>query len=174
MFEILKNEEIYEKIFFNMIPHAKKFIWIATADIKDLYIKNGKTMIPFLNILADYIKKGVLIRIIHAKEPGELFRKDFDKNPVLINGLERMLCPRNHMKLIIVDNKLAFMGSPNLTGAGMGAKSPNRRNFETGIISDDKSTVKEISDIFDNLWIGKFCHKCERKKFCPEFELMKK
>ncbi|HBD94279.1 MAG: hypothetical protein A2015_05210 [Spirochaetes bacterium GWF1_31_7] len=168
MINILKHEEIYDTIFTEMIPSAKKYIWIATADIKDLYVKQGRGMIPFLDVLSDKIKSGVLVRLIHAKEPGPQFRKDFDRHPELIHSLERMLCPRNHMKLIIVDGKKAFMGSANLTGAGMGMKSKNTRNFETGLYTDDKEQVKEISDIYDNLWMGSHCKSCRRKSYCAE------
>ena len=72
------------------------------------------------------------------------------------------------MKLIIVDGKKAFMGSANLTGAGMGMKSKNTRNFETGLYTDDKEQVKEISDIYDNLWMGSHCKSCRRKSYCAE------
>jgi phosphatidylserine/phosphatidylglycerophosphate/cardiolipin synthase-like enzyme len=170
MTEILSNEQIYEKLILHTIPKARKYIWIATADIKDMYVKNGKRMIPFLEILGDFIKEGILVRIIHAKEPGVNFRTDFDKNPVLIKNLERMLCPRNHLKLVIIDGKYAFMGSANLTGAGMGAKSRNRRNFECGILTDDKKMVKEFIDIFDSIWIGTHCKTCGRKEYCAEYE----
>lgn len=44
--------------------------------------------------------------------------------------MERMLCPRVHFKCIIVDGVKAYFGSANLTGAGMGAKSEKKRNFE--------------------------------------------
>jgi len=168
MLKIVKHNEIYGAIFTEIIPSAKKYIWIATADIKDLHIKRGRKMIPFLDILANKIKAGILVRLIHSKEPGPQFRKDFDRNPALIDGLERMLCPRNHMKLIIVDGVTAFMGSANLTGAGMGMKSANRRNFETGIVTDDKKQVKELADIFDELWMGKHCKICGRKEFCGD------
>ena len=168
MLKIVKHNEIYDAIFVQIIPSAKKYIWVATADIKDLHIKEGRKIIPFLDILADKIKAGILVRLVHSKEPGPQFRKDFDRNPVLIDGLERMLCPRNHMKLVIVDGHIAFMGSANLTGAGMGMKSQNRRNFETGIITDDKKYVNELSVIFDELWMGSHCKNCGRKEFCAD------
>jgi len=168
MIKIVNNEEIYETIFNDMIPKSKKYIWIATADIKDLHVGKGKKSIPFLDVLASRIKEGILVRLIHAKEPGPIFRKDFDRNPELFQGLERMLCPRNHMKLIITDGLFAFMGSANLTGAGMGMKGKNRRNFETGIITDDKILVKEFANIFDKLWMGSHCKTCDRKEYCSE------
>ncbi|MGL4985509.1 MAG: phospholipase D-like domain-containing protein, partial [Treponemataceae bacterium] len=109
---------------------AKKHLWIGTADIKDLYYKKRCKSVPFLEVIADLIDKGISVRLIHAKEPGVAFRTDFDKYPALIDGLERMLCPRVHFKLIIIDFKHAYIGSANLTGAGLGMKSDTTRNFE--------------------------------------------
>lgn len=99
--------------------NVKKHFWIGTADIKDLYVGER----PFLGVLADLISKGREVRLIHAKEPGPNFREDFDHYPVLFSGLGRVLCPRVHFKLIIFDLKLAYIGSANLTGAGLGMKS---------------------------------------------------
>ncbi|MFO7810006.1 MAG: phospholipase D-like domain-containing protein, partial [Candidatus Delongbacteria bacterium] len=134
--EFLTNKDIYTKVIQEKIPLARKFLWLGTSDLKDLHVKKGSNMVPFLEILSDLIKKDVEIRLIHAKEPGEAFRNDFDKYPFLIKGLERMLCPRVHFKITVVDGIFAYAGSANLTGAGMGAKSDNRRNFENGIITD--------------------------------------
>ena len=61
--------------------------------------------------VADLIKKGREVRLIHPKEPGPNFREDFDRYPVLFTGLERVLCPRVHFKIIIFDLKLAYIGS---------------------------------------------------------------
>ena len=82
-----------------------------------------------MRVLSDLIERGVEIRLIHAKEPGPNFRQDFDKYPTLIEGLERALCPRVHFKIIIFDMKIAYVGSANLTGAGLGMKGENTRNF---------------------------------------------
>lgn len=116
------------------IPKVKRLIWIATADLKDLYVeKKGGAVVPLLQILNDLVKKGVEVRLIHAKEPGTAFREDFDKYPALWGGMERRLCPRVHMKIIVMDSNLVYVGSANLTGAGMGMKSAANRNFEAGI-----------------------------------------
>ena len=71
---------------------AKHTLWIGTADIKDMIVKQGKTEKPFVGVLSDLISKGVSVRLIHAKEPGPAFREDFDKYPVLSDRLERALC----------------------------------------------------------------------------------
>lgn len=56
---------------------VKKSLWIGTADIKDLHVKDGNKTKPFLGVLADLLKRGIEIRLIHAKEPGPAFREDF-------------------------------------------------------------------------------------------------
>jgi phosphatidylserine/phosphatidylglycerophosphate/cardiolipin synthase-like enzyme len=125
-------------------------------------------MVPFLEILSDLVDSGVSIRLIHAKEPGPNFRQDFDRYPNLIDGLEQILCPRVHFKSVIVDGTFAYTGSANLTGAGMGAKSENRRNFENGLISHDPGIIAQIAQEFDDVWMRKYCERCGRKEYCAE------
>lgn len=170
--EFITDEEIYERVLLDAVPKAKRYVWIATSDIKDLYVSKGKKMVPFLEILSDLIGRNVLVRLIHAKEPGPNFRRDFDRYENLIEGMERVLCPRVHFKSIIVDGCFAYTGSANLTGAGMGAKSPNRRNFEAGFITSEPHFVKGIMEQFDSIWIGKRCKKCQRKKYCSDYRDM--
>jgi phosphatidylserine/phosphatidylglycerophosphate/cardiolipin synthase-like enzyme len=150
------------------VPRAKEFLWIATSDIKDMYVKKKNRMVPFLEILSDLIERNVSVRLIHAKEPGPRFRKDFDRYPNLIRGIERILCPRTHFKSVIIDGRFAYTGSANLTGAGMGAKSKTRRNFEAGIITDDDKMLDGIIEQFDELWMGSHCKACNRKEFCAD------
>jgi phosphatidylserine/phosphatidylglycerophosphate/cardiolipin synthase-like enzyme len=170
--EFVIDSDIYNQVVLDKIPKSKTFLWIATADLKDLYVKKGRKMVPFLEILATLVKSGVSIRLLHAKEPGEAFQKDFDKYPELLDGMERVCCPRVHFKSVIIDNKFAYSGSANLTGAGMGAKSKKRRNFESGFITTDTPLVQKIMDQFDTIWIGTYCPDCDRKKYCTEHELL--
>ena len=123
---------------------------------------------PFLALLAQLIRKGVEVRLIHAKEPGPAFREDFDKYPVLYDRLERVLCPRVHFKMLVFDFQEVYIGSANLTGAGSGMKGEDKRNFETGILTDDPTIVEQAMNQFDDVWIGKFCKKCKRRDFCHD------
>ena len=148
------------------VQSVKYNLWIGTADIKDLYIEMGKEKKPFLALMAQLIRKGVEIRLIHAKEPGPAFREDFDKYPVLYDRLERVLCPRVHFKLIVFDCKEVYIGSANLTGAGIGMKVETTRNFEAGILTDDPEIVEQAMNQFDEVWIGKNCKKCKRREYC--------
>jgi phosphatidylserine/phosphatidylglycerophosphate/cardiolipin synthase-like enzyme len=169
MIEFITDTEIYTNVILQWIPHAENFIWIATADIKDMYMEHNRRMVPLLEVLADRIERGVSVRLIHAKEPGPRFREDFDRFPVLIDGLERLLCPRVHFKAVVVDGERAYTGSANLTGAGMGAKSETRRNFESGVITTERSLIDAIMEQFDRVWIGHYCDSCGRKSFCSDY-----
>lgn len=150
------------------IQSVKHTLWIGTADIKDLYVEVGKEKKPFLALIAQLIRRGVEVRLIHAKEPGPNFREDFDKYPVLFSRLERALCPRVHFKMIVFDCKEVYVGSANLTGAGIGMKAETTRNFEAGILTDDPQIVGQAMNQFDEVWMGKHCKTCKRREFCSD------
>ena len=167
MFIYTSNSSHYKEVL-SRVPNVKHSLWIGTADIKDLYIEIGNEKKPFLALIAQLIRKGVEVRLIHAKEPGPNFREDFDKYPILYDGLERVLCPRVHFKIIVYDCRVAYIGSANLTGAGIGMKGDDKRNFEAGILTDDPMVVKDVMNQFDEVWMGKHCKKCKRRDFCAD------
>ena len=157
----IKNEEHYKEVL-SKASKVKEAIWIGTADIKDLYVGDE----PFLGVLAELVKKGIDVRLIHAKEPGPRFREEFDRYPVLIKKLQRQLCPRVHFKIVVFDYREVYVGSANLTGAGIGAKGANKRNFEAGILTDEFEIVDAACEQFDSVWTGKHCKQCLRKQMC--------
>ncbi|MFO7879480.1 MAG: phospholipase D-like domain-containing protein [Bacteroidota bacterium] len=165
MIEYISNREHYEQVL-KATYSARDTLWIGTADIKDLHVSYRGSFTPYLYVLAEMLKKGTSVRLIHAKEPGKNFRRDFDKYPALRNQLERMLCPRVHFKIIIIDMQKAYIGSANLTGAAMGAKSTDRRNFESGIFTDEPALLSQAIRQFDEVWMGKHCKTCARRDFC--------
>ena len=156
------------KVVIEKVKNADSLLWIGTADIKDLHVKFGPKTELFLGVISRLLNKGVETRLIHAKEPGPTFREDFDKYPVLKDMLERVLCPRVHFKIIIIDGKYAYVGSANLTGAGLGMKSSNRRNFEAGIFTDEPSLVESAMEQFDSVWRGEHCKQCGRRDYCGD------
>jgi len=71
----IADENHYKEVL-SLVSTAKRTLWIGTADIKDLYVGDK----PFLSILAGLLKKGVEVRLIHAKEPGTAWREDHEKH----------------------------------------------------------------------------------------------
>lgn len=173
MLEFITDKQIYERVVCGLVPKARHFVWLATSDLKDMYVNGRAGMVPFLEVLAGLADKNIEVRLLHAKEPGPAFRKDFDRFPKLIKGVEKIICPRVHFKAVVVDGQTAYTGSANITGAGMGAKSESRRNFEAGIVTDDKRIVGKIMEQFDAVWRGDFCGGCKRKQYCTDFVEMK-
>lgn len=168
MLKYLTDREIYDEVVCGLIPQARRFLWLATADLKDLHVQKNGRMVPLLEVLSDLVRRRVEIRLLHGKEPGPVFRRDFDRYSNLPGGIERMLCPRVHLKCVVVDGESAYSGSANLTGAGVGAKSTRRRNFESGILTTDRQIVEAIMEQFDGIWRGSHCPDCGRKEFCDE------
>lgn len=167
MIQYIADREHYTEVL-SRCEKVKHDLWIGTADLKDLYVGSGKNVVPFLSVLDKLLKRGVEVRLLHAKEPGENFREDFDKYPELWSKLERKLCPRVHFKIMIFDCSAAYIGSANLTGAGIGMKGEGNRNFEAGILTDEPSLVDAAADHLDSVWRGTHCAKCKRKDFCGD------
>ncbi len=191
MLKYISDSAHYEEVL-SRVQSVKHILWIGTADIKDLYVEVGKENVsskrgqkelalsaerekgraklkkPFLALIAQLIQRGVEVRLIHAKEPGPNFREDFDKYPVLYDRLERVLCPRVHFKMLVFDGKEVYVGSANLTGAGIGMKADSKRNFEAGILTDEPEIVEQAMNQVDEVWMGKFCKNCKRRDFCSD------
>lgn len=164
--EYLTDAAIYRRVVQDELPSAKRLLWIGTADLKDLHVPRGKRAIPLLQVISELIDRGVEVRLLHAKEPGPIFKRDFARFPNLKRAMETMLCPRVHFKIVVVDERFAYSGSANLTGAGLGAKSDRKRNFEAGVVTTERSLVKRIMRQFDEVWMGRPCAGCGRTEYC--------
>ena len=47
----------------------------------------------------------------------------------------------------------------------MGMKSPLRRNFEAGIVTNEANILNSVIEKFDKVWRGLECLKCQRKQY---------
>jgi len=81
--------------------------------------------------------------------------------------VEFLQCPRMHAKLFIVDGSVAMVGSANLTGAGIGAKSARKRNFEVAFLIEGDDRVEPFMNYFDFIWMGGHCADCGHRSICP-------
>ncbi len=170
---ILSGRDLYEEVVQGGILQARRAVWIATANLKELFVEGaGLRRRRFRSILAEFdalAARGVDLRILHAELPSRRFRVAFDRRPALVRGgLKLKHCPRVHMKVVIVDGEQLYLGSANLTGAGLGAKGDDRRNFELGLITSEPRLLDEVQRVFDELWRGGPCGTCAVQGLCPD------
>jgi hypothetical protein len=57
MIQYIANHEHYSLVL-SKVEAVRKTLWIGTADIKDVYIKQGLGIVPFLKQLSDLIRRG--------------------------------------------------------------------------------------------------------------------
>lgn len=66
------------------------------------------------------------------------------------------------------DGKEVYIGSANLTSAGIGMKTDNKRNFEAGILTDTPEVVEQVLNQFDEIWQGKPYKLCKRRDYSSD------
>lgn len=165
--ELLINEQIYRKVMQEEIPSTRLSLLIATAYTKQTTIEIIKgESIPFVKLLDDLIRRKVKVFLLFAGKPSKIFIETLRSFPQVVEKMERRLCVRNHNKIVLIDNKRLYLGSANLTGAGLGSKSKNKRNFEFGIFTQNSRIIKTISNELMKIWNYEYCEKCKTKNLC--------
>jgi phosphatidylserine/phosphatidylglycerophosphate/cardiolipin synthase-like enzyme len=151
------------------VESARCSVWIATANLKEVLLEGGprrpgsrrRGYRSSLELFDELAALGLELRILHALLPSQAFRRAFDRHPRLVRGgLELRLCPRVHLKTVVVDGALLYLGSANWTGAGLGAKGSGRRNFELGLVSEEPTLLDEVQALYDRIWRGLECRAC--------------
>jgi phosphatidylserine/phosphatidylglycerophosphate/cardiolipin synthase-like enzyme len=69
---------------------------------------------------------------------------------------------------VLIDSAWLYLGSANLTGAGLGAKHTDARNFELGLVTEDFDTIDRVTALFDAVWSGAECRTCRLHEVCPD------
>jgi phosphatidylserine/phosphatidylglycerophosphate/cardiolipin synthase-like enzyme len=178
--DLLEGREHYERVI-HAVMAAKVSVWIASANVKELMVEDARArpgrrrtlkQRPYVSVLAhldDLARRGVELRLLHAEIPSGPFRKELAQHPRLLatRGLALRRCPRVHLKTVIVDGELMYLGSANWTGAGLGAKGAGRRNFELGIVTDDALLLDRVQAIYERIWSGGECEGCKLRAECP-------
>jgi hypothetical protein len=170
---LIVDEVHYRQVVERGILTAKISVWISTANIKDAHVESPigtrarardryASLFEWLKARAD---AGLEVRVLHAARPSRaLAAKAAWKQGTSIHRS----CPRVHLKMVVVDGRFLYLGSANFTGAGLGAKSAGRRNFEAGIVTDDPLILDELQSTFDDVWMGKRCGNCRLRPQCPK------
>jgi phosphatidylserine/phosphatidylglycerophosphate/cardiolipin synthase-like enzyme len=177
--DLVEGREHYERVIAAVVA-AKVSVWIATANVKELMVEDHRARpgrrrslkkAAYVSVLAhldDLAARGVELRLLHAELPSGPFRTELAQHPRLVaGGLALRRCPRVHLKTVIVDGELMYLGSANWTGAGLGAKGIGRRNFELGIVTDDGPLLDRVQAVFERIWSGGECEGCRLRAECP-------
>ena len=167
--ELLSGRALYREVILDKLAHARESVCIATANVKDMQIERGGRFASVTALFSELAARGVELRLLHAELPSRPFRRSFDKRRTLVRGgLSLKICPRVHFKAVLIDGAWVYLGSANLTGAGLGAKADGRRNFELGFCTEDFETVDRVKAMFEAIWSGDECGACKLRSICPD------
>ncbi|MFN0247608.1 MAG: phospholipase D family protein [Kofleriaceae bacterium] len=176
--ELVGGRAHYDRVI-AAVMQAHTSVWIATANVKGMMVEGAAkpgarrtqkrgTYVSVISRLDELAARGVELRLLHAELPSGPFREELVAHPRLAGGaLALARCPRVHMKAVIVDGALLYLGSANWTGAGLGAKGSGKRNFELGVITDDAQLLDQVQALFDRVWSGAECARCKLRDVCP-------
>jgi phosphatidylserine/phosphatidylglycerophosphate/cardiolipin synthase-like enzyme len=164
---LVTDEQHFRRVVLDGICSARTSVDIMTADFKAMLVPDGftrraRSIVEIFRVLAG---KGVEVRLLHAGVPSSAALIELKRE--LPTGLVTRRCPRLHSKAVIIDSARMYLGSANLTGAGLGAKADGRRNFEMGIWTESSALIDSVSEEFNQLWEGRHCGTCKRKDVCP-------
>src|SRR3954466_4874266 len=164
--ELVVNEQHFSRIVVDGICAAEVSVDIMTADLKAMLVPDGSRRArSIVQVLRSLAQKGVEVRLLHAGVPSAPALAEMKRE--LPRGLTIRRCPRLHAKAIILDARRMYIGSANLTGAGLGAKADGRRNFELGIWTESPPLIDSVLEEFNTLWEGHLCPGCGRRDVCP-------
>ena len=165
--ELIEGDALYRRVIQDTLLSAKESAWIATANVKDCQIEFDGQFRSIVDVFDSICSQGVEVRLLHAGIPSASFLDSLKHSDLLSRPCFRMRrCPRLHFKAVLVDDRLVHLGSANLTGAGLGAKASTRRNFELGILTDDRELIDHVARLFHEIWEGLRCEDCGRKDVC--------
>lgn len=167
--QLVIDRDHLDRVVLKGILTARSSVAIMTADFKAMLVpeagagrSRGRSIVHHFVELA---QRGVEVRVLHAGVPSGPALKELHRD--LPANLRIRRCPRLHAKAVVIDAEAVYLGSANLTGAGLGAKSATRRNFEMGIWSRSSELVDQVLGQFDALWEGDCCEGCGRRDVCP-------
>jgi phosphatidylserine/phosphatidylglycerophosphate/cardiolipin synthase-like enzyme len=166
--ELVVNAQHFGRVVLDGIARATVSIDVMTADFKAMLVPTDRATRrarSIVQLLRDLARKGVEIRLLHAGVPSSAALRELRRE--LPRGLVIRRCPRLHAKAVIIDAQRMYLGSANLTGAGLGAKGEQKRNFEMGIWTTSSSLIDAVLEQFNHLWEGHPCPTCARRDVCP-------
>jgi len=94
--------------------------------------------------LHDAVPDGVRFRLLTRMDGGDI--RTFELLDSLRPALDLRVISNLHAKVIVVDQRIAVLGSSNLTEKGLGL------NKEAGVLTDEPLLVSEVCGYYDDWW----------------------
>ena len=166
--ELVVDAEHHRRVVVEGILKATVSLDIATADFKAMLVPqagSARRAVSIVEVFRRLADRGVEIRLLHAGTPSAPALSELKKT--LPANLTIRRCPRLHAKAVVIDSRAMYLGSANLTGAGLGAKADGKRNFEMGIWTTSPGLIDGVLEQFNALWEGRRCPSCRHKDVCP-------
>lgn len=165
--ELVVDERHFDRVVLDGMLKATTSIDIATADFKAMLVPSGgrRRAKSIIEVLRRMASAGVEIRLLHSGVPSTAALAELRRE--LPESVTIRRCPRLHAKAVIIDCRSMYLGSANLTGAGLGAKSERKRNFELGLRTRSPALIEAVLDYFNAIWEGRRCDSCRRHAVCP-------
>ena len=163
--ELVVNAQHHRKVVVEGILAARVSLDIMTADFKAMLVPQagsavvggrggrGGRAVSIVEVLRRLASRGVEIRLLHSGTPSAPAMRELKR--ALPDNLTIRRCPRLHAKAVIIDSRRMYLGSANLTGAGLGAKADGRRNFELGVWTESPALIDAVLEHFNELWEGR-------------------
>jgi phosphatidylserine/phosphatidylglycerophosphate/cardiolipin synthase-like enzyme len=165
--ELVLDGDHFARVVEQGILAARSSLAIMTADFKATLVPTGSRggARSIVEVLAGLARRGVEVRLLHAGVPSAPTLEELKRHRHGRLAIRR--CPRVHAKAVVVDCRAMYLGSANVTGAGIGAKAEGRRNFEAGIWTRSEALIDSVLQRFDAIWEGAECEGCKRRDVCP-------
>lgn len=166
--QLLTGTDLYGTVVQRRMLGATREVLVATANLKAMLVEGPRGFEPVVDAFARLGGRGVTVRLLHADKPSRAFTQAFArKAKALRDVLTLRVCPRVHLKMVMVDRQWVYVGSANMTGAGLGAKGEHRRNFEVGMGTSDPEVLDHMLALFEAIWSGAECAQCGLYDLCP-------
>src|SRR2546423_1812308 len=153
--QLVVGSEHFRRIVREGILTAKLSVDVMTADFKAMLVPEaGKRTAPsIVEVFRRLAGRGVEIRLLHAGTPSSAALRELKRE--LPEKMTIRRCPRLHAKAVVIDCRGMYLGSANLTGAGLGAKADGKRNFEMGVWTESAAMIDAVLGQLTALWEGR-------------------